>query len=310
MFSSGLIRIVLLLIGICICIAIPNLIILYLAYILLLESSIKEINFFSWIYDTLGRKIHGLFPLKDNIDVIFQDKAALDSLGQYILCLHPHGLICQGRMLHLFNSQSPLYPYFSNAFQAVHSTSFMIPLLRETLLLSKSIPATEELLSGCIESGKNISIYPGGVKEMEYCKERDSSGESIDYYYLQRHKGFIRLSQKHDVPLVPIIFWNEQRMLTYESSEIIERVNAWLSKVAGVSCAINFIQVLSLKNLRILAKILVRDKNTISSVYVGKPITITGLSIDDAHKQYINSLTELYSYAKEREKSDRTLRIL
>lgn len=306
--SPAFIRICSLVIGLIVCIAIPNMIIIYLAYIILLESSIKEINMFSWIYDNIICYILKTLPFKDNIRTVFIDKNALDKTNQYILCLHPHGLACQGRILNLINPKLPAHTYFSNAYQAVHSTSFAIPLVREILLLGKSVPANENMLSKCIRDGRNISIYPGGVKEMDYCKQRKQASEKYDYYYLSKHKGFIRLSQKHNIPLVPIVFWNEQRAFTYKSSGIVAQINRFITSISGISSSINFFQVLTLKNMKSLINILSNDidENELA-VYIGEPILFTGMTIDAAHTEYINKLKRLYAYAKEQEKSDRVL---
>lgn len=269
-----------------------------------METSFREIGFFSWLYSLCHKLLFIMIPFSDNTRVVFQENNSLKKDKQYIYSLHPHGLIAQGRILHITKSNSTLFPYFHNSYQGIHSTIFRIPLLRELLLFFRCVPAHEHFLKEFIHQGHSISLYPGGAREIRYCS--DLTDPNIDYFYVKKRKGIIRIAKDTSVPLVPVIFWNDQERFTYTHTNIGKRINKLLKIITGYSLDINILQVLSFSNLKTFWNMCFGQEEHI--VYIGKPIQIdVDETIEDGHIRYMEAIRELYMFAKEDQKSNREL---
>jgi hypothetical protein len=71
------------------------------------------------------------------------------------------------------------------------SVVFLVPVVRELLLLMGVRDATRRTLRKLLSSGHSIAIQPGGIWEMVMC---DSRQEAL---YYQRSLGFVRRLQTH-----------------------------------------------------------------------------------------------------------------
>jgi hypothetical protein len=296
-------------IGLLILLSIPIIIIWYISYICFFETSTYEISLYTRIHHFITHNIFGLISSPKSSTVIFRDKERLDTMlegGEKVLyALHPHGLISQGRLVNMLHSSSALYPYFHNSYQAVHSFAFHIPLLREFLLLGKCIPAHESFLDTFIEQGHNISIFPGGVREIRFCSMKD--GNTRDYLYLKRRKGFIRIALKHNMPVVPVLFWEDQQTFTYQRTPLVKNIEQNIKFITDYSADLGIFQMFRWKNLRTFWN-LVTGKGEMRYVYVGAPIVFDkGIDLDVAHTQYITAIKDLYEFAKQDRESTREL---
>jgi hypothetical protein len=269
----------------------------------------REIGFYSWVHSKFCRYFLEKLPHPESSQVIFRDKEALDGLiaknKRILYPLHPHGMIAQGRVLHMTHASSALYPYFVKSYQAIHSFAFRIPFVREFFLFSRCIPAHESFLDTFIEQGNNIAIYPGGVKEIKYCSMKD--GEKRDYYYLKRRRGFLRIALKHNMAVVPVLFWEDQQTFTYERTPAVKSIEQTIKFVTDYSVDLGIFQMFRWKNLRQLWN-LITGKCEKQYVYVGTPIQYAeGTSLDDAHAQYMEAIRGLHEFAKQDRGSDRGL---
>lgn len=286
-------------------IAIPLLTIGYFSYIFFMETSHYEITFYSWLHDLIAKYIISWIPFSES-HVKFVDKKAVDTHKQLMYGLHPHGLIAQGRILHMIQSSSELRPYFVKSYQGIHSGLFRIPILREILLLGRCVPAHESFMKSCIDKGYSIAIYPGGSREVKFCA--DTVDSNTDYLYLKKRKGFVRMALENKIPLVPVLFWEDQTRFQYVHTDLIKKLSKLIRLVTGQSVNLNIIQMLSWTNMKNLWSMLFGD--TTQSVYIGKPLEFdrdNPPSVDEAHTQYIEAVQELYKYAKEEQKSQREL---
>lgn len=292
-------------IGFMILIAVPFLTVSYFTYIFFMETSIREIECFSWLHNLIYKYLISWIPFNANIHIIFQDKQALDNEKQVIYGLHPHGLIAQGRILNIINYNSDLQPYFMKSYQGIHSSLFRIPILRELLLLGKCIPAHESFLNGFLKNGHTIALYPGGSRETKFCS--DIIDSNIDYYYLKKRKGFVRLAVENQIPLIPIIFWEDQSHFQYTHTHLIKQMNKLIRILTGHTINLNIFQIIKPSNLQKLWNIFFSNQD--QYVYIGKPIIVnnTDESVEDVHARYIKALEELYIFAKKDRKSDREL---
>lgn len=295
--------------GILVLLSIPIIIIWYVAYICFFETSTREIDAYSWLHSKFCRYFLEKLPSPQSSQVVFRDKEAIDkhSAGgkQILYALHPHGMIAQGRLLHIIHSSSELYPYFVRSYQAIHSFAFRIPFMRELLLSGRCIPAHESFLDTFITQGNNISIFPGGVREIKYCSMKD--GDKRDYYYLKKRRGFIRIALKHKMAIVPVLFWEDQQTFTYERTPAVKSIEKSIKFITDYSVDLGIFQMFRWKNIRQLWN-MITGKCETQYVYIGAPIEFAeGTPLEDAHTRYIQAIRELHTFAKQDRGSDREL---
>lgn len=286
-------------IGVLLLLSIPIIIIWYIAYICFFETSTREIGVYSWLHNKFCKYFLEKIPCPKSSNVVFRNKEALDGLiannKRLLYALHPHGMIAQGRVLHMTHTSSDLYPYFVRSYQGIHSFAFHIPFLREFFLFSRCIPAHESFLDTFIEMGNDISIFPGGVKEIKYCSMKD--GDKRDYFYLKKRRGFIRIALKHRMAVVPVLFWEDQQTFTYERTSTVRSFERNFKFITDYSIDTGIFQMFRWKNLRTLWRLITGQEQT-QYVYVGAPIEFKeGISLEDAHAEYIQALRELHTFA-------------
>jgi 1-acyl-sn-glycerol-3-phosphate acyltransferase len=247
-------------------------------------------------------KLLSLTNISKNFNIVFINKNSIDADKQYLYALHPHGMITISKLLHFSDIKSPLYPYWKNSRHAAHSVLFMIPIIRELGLFFHSIPVGKSYLQYYINKGYSITLYPGGAREIQYSEENLSE----DYVYLKNRKGFLKLCQKNNLPIVPVYGWNEQNIFTYKSH--FYPINKFLSKLLGFTTNIDIFQIFSFENLYKLLKIFMGEKEPTTILYVGEPFIVDPEeSIDNIHERYIEEIKKLYMFAARDQKSDRKL---
>jgi len=279
---------------------------LYFSYILCMETSYYEIKLFSWFYDILATIPFSIMKFSNNIKVEFKNKALLDKTPHYMLALHPHGLTAQGRIINMTKQSSELYPYFKDTYQGIHSILFRIPILRELCLFLKCIPVNESFLKKMIGKGHNISLYPGGTRETYFTNNK--MDKHVDYYYLHNRKGFIRVAIDCKIPVVPILFWNEQSSITYTQSSIIQQLHTIIKKYYGYTINLDILQSCSIDNLKKLWNMFYGMESYY--IYVGEPICFTDEGVDEAHAIYIEKIKELHAWANAQQGGVKTLEIM
>lgn len=274
---------------------------IYIGWITLLPVSHWEISAFSYFHDAF-MKLLSLTNATRNFPVKFVNKGAIDTNGQYLYALHPHGMITLSKLLHFSDKNSPLYPYWKNSRHAAHSTLFMIPGIREAGLLFNSIPVGKSYLQYYIDKGDSITLYPGGAKEIQYSEENLKQ----DFVYLKNRKGFIKLCKENALKIIPVYGWNEQSIFTYKSH--FEPLNKIVSKMIGFTVNFDILQMFTIENIYKFLKVLMGEKEPNTTLYVGEPFTFEeGETIEAAHERYIGGLRELYEYARKDQGSERML---
>jgi len=89
--------------------------------------------------------------------------------------------------------------------------------------LNGFIPVSKHYIEHYIQQGYNITITPGGIKEILYAK----TGANDTRLYMKKHRGIYRISQKYDIPITPVYSYGEQQLFTYNY-----RCD-WLNKLMG-----------------------------------------------------------------------------
>lgn len=279
----------------------PLAFVLYILWITILPVSHWEVSLFSFLHKPFMNFL-SLTNISRNFKVRFINKDSLDPNKQYLYAIHPHGMITLSKSLHFSDINSPLYPYWKNSRHAAHSVLFMLPLVREIGLLSHLIPVGKSYLQYYINKGVSITLHPGGAREIQYSQENLDE----DYIYLKNRKGFIRLCQKNNLPIVPIYGWNEQSIFTYKPHFSV--LNKILSKMLGFTIIIDILQIFSFENLYKLLKIFMGEKEPTTTLYIGEPFYIdSNETVDNAHERYIETIKKIYDFAAKEQDSKRKL---
>lgn len=145
-----------------------------------------------------------------------------------IFAFYPHGLHSISRIIHTCCHESPIFKHIYSSsdvgvLHCVHSTLFAVPFLREFLLLNGFIPVSKHYIEHYIQQGYNITITPGGIKEILYAK----TGANDTRLYMKKHRGIYRISEKFGIPITPVYSYGEQQLFTYNY-----RCD-WLNKLMG-----------------------------------------------------------------------------
>lgn len=279
----------------------PIIFLCYLGWITLLPVSHWEISFFSYIHPFF-MKLLSFTNLTKHFKVKFINEQSIDSEKQYLYCLHPHGMITISKLLHFLDIKSPLYKYWKDTKNAAHSGLFMVPLVRELILLFRCVPVSKSYLQYYINSGYSITLNPGGIDEIKFSQENLEN----DYIYLKNRKGFIKLSEKNNVPIIPIYLWNEQNIFTHKSHFTL--LSKIISRIIGHRVNLDIIQIFTWENLYKLLKIIMGENEPNTTLYVGEPFFINPEeSVESAHNRYIKTLESLYEYARKDQDSQRQL---
>ncbi len=162
----------------------------------------------------------------------------LDPNKQYIICLHPHGILPFGSGSSLFVPNMPngfpsLFPELKYRL-LIASFSFYIPFYRDFLLGVGAVDASRFSALKVIENGESICLYPGGATEALY------SNPNKDVLYLNNRTGFIKMALACGVPLVPVFSFNENNTFSQfdTNSPLIKKIKVSFQKMIGFSLPI------------------------------------------------------------------------
>lgn len=134
----------------------------------------------------------------------------LDPRRQYVIGVHPHGIlpVCTMVMLQtkVCNADGP---WFLNGIQLrglVASFAFCIPGLREIFLGGGMTDASRYVAHRHLNAGHSVVLVPGGAHEALYA--------GTHRLVLRRRKGFIQLALEHGASLVPMYCFGESEIFT------------------------------------------------------------------------------------------------
>ena len=252
--------------------------ILYLLFINITNPSPMEILFWKWV-----RKATIQWMPVANYNTIFPVKGTVPTTP-CIYALHPHGLVTLTTAAHLLNKHSPLYPVYHENFIGVHSLLFKFPILRECLLWAGCMPVTSDHLSTMLARGHSVVLAPGGVKEIEFCKE----GTKEEIWSLKKHTGYLRLAQKHNIPIIPIYVEGEQDLMTWKHearpfNELVFNMTGFRSNPFYIT------QALLPHNLFKWMTV----KPATTTTHIGEPFYVNG-DLEKAKQDYITHVSDLF----------------
>jgi hypothetical protein len=281
---------------------------IYFIYIQVKLPTFKEIDYWTELRESLSDII---YLKSDNYNKVFQADFESSSNPNpslnpdpkpRLLVWHPHGIQVISHIIHKLCIKSPLFNFLKNSKTTVHSMTFQVPIIRELFLFYGCIPATKEYITHYLEKGQSVSIFPGGVKEMDYCNSDNMQNKC----YLKSRKGYLEIAKSGNYELIPIYTWGEQEFLTTSSKGsrfkwIINLFNKIFSAISGYSTDISALELCNINNIWKWNKVYFGMESSHTYTFVGKSIKT------DNSDEYIHNLQRLYKLVQIREKSNKPL---
>ena len=164
---------------------------------------------------------------------------------------------------------------------------FKIPIFREAILYMGCIPATKGHIGHMLKKGNSVVIIPGGAKEMVACKK----GSQEESWYLNDHKGFIRIAEEHGVPIVPLYIEGEQDLFTYYFKS--DWLNSLIKSVGWLHMdPIGLIQTILPHNLSLWHSAFYSQEQ-ITRTHIGTPFRVEG-TVEKSHNAYLEHVRTLF----------------
>lgn len=146
--------------------------------------------------------------------------------AQFIFAAFPHGCGSEFRIL-IEGMMHNVLPNVHRKLRALAATIlFCIPFIREIALWTGCVDASRKVAERNLDRGNSLIVLPGGEAEQlntEYGREK---------VYIRSRKGFIKLSMRKRVPVVPVYVFGSSDL--FYTSKFLYRPRYWLMKRLGV----------------------------------------------------------------------------
>uniref|UniRef100_M3YWQ7 Acyltransferase n=2 Tax=Mustela putorius furo TaxID=9669 RepID=M3YWQ7_MUSPF len=252
---------------------------------------------FEWIRNlAMWRHVRDYYPVK------LVKTAELPPDRNYVLSVHPHGIMCVGA----FCNFSTDVTGFSKKFPGIQTSMtglgvlFHLPVYREYLMSYGLRPVSRQSLDFILsqpQRGQAVIIMVGGAQESLYAVP----GKHC--LILRNRKGFVRLALRHGASLVPVYSFGENDIFKFKAFA----TNSWqylcqitFKRIMGFSPCIFWGQGLFSAN----SWGLLPFARPITTV-VGRPIPVpqrldpTEEEVDHYHMLFMEALEQLFEDHKE-----------
>ena len=203
--------------------------------------------------------------------------------GPYILAYHPHGVIGVGAVGGLLSNATDFDVKFPGLPRRVATLNlvFLVPILRDLLLLMGWISVHKSALTKTLKRGESVVLLPGGASEAMLAKPGTFE------LFLNQRKGFIKLALQNKASIVPVLGFGENDAF----SVYVPEEGTWTARVQK-----HFYKLTSFTLP--LMKSPFAQRNPVH-VVVGKPVEFDPKqTVDECHAQYIQAVTDLYNRNK------------
>ncbi|KAI9100411.1 diacylglycerol acyltransferase-domain-containing protein [Phlyctochytrium arcticum] len=212
--------------------------------------------------------------------------------GPYLMCMHPHGLICHSHFVNILTDVTgfdKLFPGIDRRIATVN-VSFYLPVIREIALMQGLISVEKKSLTYFLGKGpdKAVGIVVGGASESLECFE------GTNRIVLRRRKGVFKLALETGASLVPVYGFGETSLWHQVRHPFLHKVQCKMHKLWGFTIPIMYGRWGTI----------VPKKHRVTTV-VGKPVKVTKIAnptieqIDALQAVYIQALEDLYHRHKD-----------
>jgi len=229
---------------------------------------------------------------RDYFPIQLVKTADLDPEKKYLICCHPHGILCFGAVC-CFGSESC---HFSLKFPGIrpHLTTIegnlWMPMFRELFLCTGTVSSSRRSLNHLLSQPDSEApvLLLGGVPEMDNCQEDEV------ILFLKKRKGFVKMALRHGACLVPTFSFGEAGLFRQPGHGLVRTFLQEIRKMIGIAPVIFFGRGCVQETFGILPQ-----RNPVT-VVVGAPIQVDKLDdpcdedIDHLHEIYVTELKNLY----------------
>eukprot|EP00756_Hemistasia_phaeocysticola_P022067 Hpha_TRINITY_DN15810_c2_g5::TRINITY_DN15810_c2_g5_i1::g.191357::m.191357/K14457/MOGAT2, MGAT2; 2-acylglycerol O-acyltransferase 2 len=212
-------------------------------------------------------------------------EAELPKDQQYIIGMHPHGVLPFGGMINMVSEATDSDPLPGIKIRTLAASfCFYVPLYRDLILSGGVIDAARYNAQKALKSSFSILLYPGGATEALY------AGPGKNIVVIRKRRGFVKLALETGASLVPAYTFGENDGFSVINDE---GMPSWLNK------ARNKWQAIFGFSLPLLTTPIPRKCNM--DTVVGAPIPVERVEqpsdeqVQALLDKYIDALTTLYS---------------
>jgi hypothetical protein len=233
--------------------------------------------------------------------------AELDPTRNYILGIHPHGILCFGSFLNFCTDATSFSKVFPGlrSFLLTLEAQFYMPLHRELFLSTGARSANRESIEWLLTkegTGNALALIVGGAVEA-----LDAVPGKLDVT-LNARKGFVKLALKHGADLVPVISFGENDVYDQKQRDehaFIKKLQREITKLTSFSPPLFHGRGVFQYTFGLLPY-----RKPITTV-VGKPIQVekvdkpTEEQVTKLHQQYVDNLIDLFNTTKDKYGSEK-----
>jgi len=230
---------------------------------------------------------------RDYFPIQLVKTAPLDPDRNYLICCHPHGILCFGAAC-CFASEgcgfSTKFPGISPHLTSIEGNMWM-PMFREFFLCFGAVSSSRTSLNYLLSKPGGVApvLLIGGVPEMDNCRQDEVR------LILRKRKGFVKMALRHGAYLVPSFSFGEAGLYRQPGpGGFIRNLQEKVRKLIGIApvifCGRGWIQ----------DKFGILPQREPVTVVVGEPITVdktdnpTNEEIAVLHAKYVTELKNLY----------------
>uniref|UniRef100_A0A670KLI6 Acyltransferase n=1 Tax=Podarcis muralis TaxID=64176 RepID=A0A670KLI6_PODMU len=215
----------------------------------------------------------------------------------YIIGIHPHGILCVGAFGNLVTRATGFHEKFPGIkpFLATLAGNFRLPVFREYLMSGGLFPVTRKAIEYLISrngTGNAVAIVVGGAAEALSCRP------GVTTLILSERKGFVRMALRHGAHLVPAFSFGENdlfQQVLFKEGSWMRRIQDRFRKILGFSpCFFYGRGFSSARSWGLLP--FPRPVTTV----IGEPLVVPRMEnptcemVDRYHAMYIDSLRKLF----------------
>lgn len=223
--------------------------------------------------------------------VVIEDVDKVKACFQYILAVHPHGVLSLDHIMTVSSYHTDLEAVAPQSRRSALGAGvlFKIPFYREILLWKGCADAGRQSADWCLKNGRSISVVPGGEREQMLAQRG-----SVEEIVLKERLGFVRLALRHGVPLLPCYCFGEAQL--YHQSRFLFGLRSFVQRKLGVALVMPY-GPLSIPFLPFRTPV---------QLVVGTPLEIPRIAepsreeVERHHQRYVKEVESLFERHKEK----------
>lgn len=192
------------------------------------SNLLKQFFVFQWIIDYFQ------ISWDAEVDPATGKPFVLNPKQQYIIGIHPHGILPVPTMTNVLSGLSDMNKTFINEVKVrtlAASACFLIPIYRDFLLAGGVIDAARYNARAALDEGFSVAVVPGGASEALV------GGPGDHAVLIKKRKGFVKLALETGSSLVPCYSFGENELYGQlrDSLPVVKTIQKKFQAVFGIS---------------------------------------------------------------------------